>query len=263
VLQSSKLILFASFAAFFPPLVWSQSAVPDANGNLVFKANARTVVVDVVVTDRKGKPVERLPKEDFLVMEDAHPQQVTSFEEHSGVQPVQANLPDLPPNVFTNIPRIKPTDAVTVLLLDGLNTELQNQSFVRAQMLKHIQGLCWGQYRSQRPAHPLIGRLQYCGARPGPGWLAPEQALEATLIVYDQNGKALNWLVREVNLEMDAARYEHARENGVNFRLEIDAPWSGVFLRGGVYDLSSNLAGTLEIPLNRVTPTQTASAGSK
>jgi len=132
------LILIFAFACLVSPQAISQSAVPDANGNLVFKANARTVVVDVVVTDRKGKPIERLPKEDFLIEENGKPQQITSFEEHTGGQPVEANLPALPPNVFTNIPRVKPTDAVTVLLLDGLNTELQNQSFVRAQMLRYL-----------------------------------------------------------------------------------------------------------------------------
>jgi len=54
------LIFLFAFACFVSPLALSQSAVPDANGNLVFRANARTIVVDVVVTDRKGKPIERL-----------------------------------------------------------------------------------------------------------------------------------------------------------------------------------------------------------
>jgi hypothetical protein len=40
--------------------------------------------------------------------------------------------------------------------------------------------------------------------------------------------------------------------NGVNVYLEIDAPDEGVTLRGGVYDLNANLAGTLEIPLSSI-----------
>ena len=50
-----------------------------------------------------------------------------------------AALPDLPPNIFTNIPRVKPVDSVTVLLLDSLNTPLADQSFVRGQLMKYLK----------------------------------------------------------------------------------------------------------------------------
>ncbi len=96
----------------------------------------------MVVTGKDGKPVQGLHKEDFLAAEDGRPQNIAFFEEHAGTQPVRAaSLPTLPPNVFINIPRMTPTDAVTVLLLDSLNTELQNQNFVRAQMLKYLKVL--------------------------------------------------------------------------------------------------------------------------
>ncbi len=124
--------------------LFGQTAVPDENGRLVFKANARTVVLDVVVTGRDGKPVQGLRKEDFQVGEDGHPQAITFFEEHSGAHPLPASdakLTQLPPNVFTNIPQVPPTDAVTVLLLDSMNTQLADQSFVHAQMLKYMKNI--------------------------------------------------------------------------------------------------------------------------
>ena len=40
--------------------------------------------------------------------------------------------------------------------------------------------------------------------------------------------------------------------NGVNLYFEIDAPGEGVSLRGGVYDLNANLAGTLDVPLSAI-----------
>jgi VWFA-related protein len=89
----------------------------------------------------KGRPVEGLHKQDFLVSEDGHPQTINYFEEHTGAQPLQANLPDLPPNVFTNVPRVKPSDSATVLVLDTLNTPLADQSNLRAQMLKYLKKL--------------------------------------------------------------------------------------------------------------------------
>ena len=66
-------------------------------------------------------------------------QTITFFEAHTVPPSEPASLPDLPPNVFTNLPRVKPTDSVTVLLLDSLNTPLSDQSYVRAQVLKYPQ----------------------------------------------------------------------------------------------------------------------------
>jgi VWFA-related protein len=136
-----RVVLCSSFLA--TPLL-AQTAVPDENGRLVFKANARTVLLDVVVTGRDGKPVKGLHKEDFQVGEDGHPQAITFFEEHSGAHPLntsESSLPPLPPNIFTNIPRVPPSDAVTVLLLDSMNTQLADQSFVHAQMLKYLKNI--------------------------------------------------------------------------------------------------------------------------
>ena len=132
------LVLLLGGLASSPPLQ-SQTALPEDNGRRVFKANARIVVLDVVVTGMQGRPVGGLHKQDFLVSEDGHPQTISYFEEHTGAQPLQANLPDLPPNVFTNVPRVKPSDSVTVLVLDSLNTPLADQSRVRAQMLKYLK----------------------------------------------------------------------------------------------------------------------------
>jgi len=140
-LTLSSVLLVSSIIA--SPL-FGQTAVPDENGHLVFKANVRTVVLDVVVTGRDGKPVQGLHKEDFQVGEDGHPQAITFFEEHSGAHPLiasESSLPPLPPNVFTNIPRVPPSDAVTVLLLDSMNTQLADQSFVHAQMLKYLKNI--------------------------------------------------------------------------------------------------------------------------
>jgi VWFA-related protein len=124
--------------------VHSQTSPQDNSDPQVFKANAQIVVLDVVVTGKGGRPVPGLRKEDFLVGEDGHPQTLTYFEEEPGAQPVQANLPALPPNVFSNIPRVKQSNAVTVLLLDTLNTPLADQSRVRAQMLKYLKSLSPG-----------------------------------------------------------------------------------------------------------------------
>jgi hypothetical protein len=57
-----------------------------------------------VVTDRNGRPVQGLHRETFPVDEDGQGSKITSSEEHVGTRsaPSPANLPGLPPNVFTN-----------------------------------------------------------------------------------------------------------------------------------------------------------------
>jgi VWFA-related protein len=117
----------------------SQTAPPDEHAGRVFKTNARIVVLDVVVTGKNHRPLTGLHQQDFKVLEDGHPQTIHYFEEHTGAQQLQASLPDLPPNVFTNIPRLKPSDSVTVLVLDSLNTPLDDQRRVHAQMLKYLK----------------------------------------------------------------------------------------------------------------------------
>ena len=45
-----------------------------------FKASSNLVVVDVVVTDKAGKPMRGLKQGDFTVLEDGKPQKVSVFE---------------------------------------------------------------------------------------------------------------------------------------------------------------------------------------
>jgi VWFA-related protein len=137
----SSWLVAGSLALVFTSFLHSQTSAPDAGRRIAFKTNAQTVVVDILVTDRNGRPVQGLHKETFLVDEDGHRQKITSFEEHSGTQsaPAPATLPDLPPNVFINIPRVKIADSVTVLLFDALNTALSDQDYVRSQMFKYLK----------------------------------------------------------------------------------------------------------------------------
>ena len=81
-----RLLLLGAFATLVAAPLGGQTAATDANGQFVFKANARTVVIDVVVTGGGGKPVQDLQKKDFLVAEDGHPQNITYFEEHTGAK---------------------------------------------------------------------------------------------------------------------------------------------------------------------------------
>src|SRR5581483_3550750 len=119
----------------------SPTGTPGAQSLPTFKAKARLVLLDVVVTNNKGEPVTGLKKEDFEVIEDGRPQSVSAFEEHKGAPPTQIKLPPMPPNVYTNFPMVQSADSVNVILLDALNTPTSDQVYVHKQMIKYVKSI--------------------------------------------------------------------------------------------------------------------------
>jgi VWFA-related protein len=85
----------------------------------------------------------------------------------------------------------------------------------------------------------------------------------AALVAYDDEGHPLNWVEREVPLEMDAKRFAAIQESGVNFRLELDVPKDAASLRSGVLDVSTGRTGTLEVPLVDVANAAKSAAQAK
>ena len=103
-------------------------------------ATARLVVVDVMVTDGHGDPVKGLKPSDFHLTERKSPQTIRSFEEHAGAPSGSVvSAPKLQPGVFTNVLSTPAGSAVTVVLLDMINTPMQDQSFVRGQLLRYLR----------------------------------------------------------------------------------------------------------------------------
>ncbi len=108
----------------------------------VLKTITRLVVVDVVVTDKNG-PVAGLDRDDFTLLEDGKPQQIRVFNfQQPRPAPAPAGAaaqPKLPENVYSNIPQYKVDNSLNVLLMDGLNTTLPHQAYVRDQMIKYLE----------------------------------------------------------------------------------------------------------------------------
>jgi VWFA-related protein len=131
-----SLVVTAAVAVGFE----AQDQVSGAGGQApTIKSEVRVVLVDVVVTQGKGEPVAGLHKEDLQVSEDGRPQTISFFEEHTGGTVSAVKLPPTPPGVYTNYPTIKTTDSIHVLLLDSLNTQAADQTYVRPQMVKYLQ----------------------------------------------------------------------------------------------------------------------------
>jgi VWFA-related protein len=143
MLRVRSILLSLSLFALLLATGSAQTAPPPdtQSSSATLKINTRAVLVDVLVSDRNGAPVTGLKQDAFTVTEEGKPQAISFFEEHKATpqqQPVE--IPKLPVNVFTNFSPIPLPPAVNVLLLDSLNTRMDNQSFVHAQAMKFLRG---------------------------------------------------------------------------------------------------------------------------
>ena len=116
-----------------------ESAQPAAPA---FSVTTHEVLLDVVVTNG-GRPVTGLKASDFTVLEEGRPQVVASLQEHGPMSAaMRAQLlaaPPLPPNTFSNYTPVVNSNAYTVILLDALNTRLDDQMLVRLELIKYLK----------------------------------------------------------------------------------------------------------------------------
>ncbi|MFP5236001.1 MAG: VWA domain-containing protein [Acidobacteriota bacterium] len=120
----------------------SQAPAASSSQTPLVKSETRDVVVDVVVTKRNGEPVHGLSKQDFEVLEDGKPQALDFFEEKTASTATPAAAPELPPmpaGTVNNAPTAREDSVVTVLLLDYLNTEPQDQVYVHRQIMEFFK----------------------------------------------------------------------------------------------------------------------------
>ena len=112
------------------------------NAPTVFKTTVRRVIVDVVVTDKNGKTVPDLTREDFSIFEDNQPQQVLSFDAlgfSKSMDYAPPKLPPEPPNTFVNLPTAPEKGPLYVLLYDLVNMQsYEEQALARKELIKFI-----------------------------------------------------------------------------------------------------------------------------
>lgn len=111
----------------------------------MFHSSVRLVLVDVIVNGKNGEFVPELKAEDFTILEDGKPQRISAFTAHRYQTP-QAGAPlHLPPNQYTNFTPQEPGGAVTVVMLDTLNTPMTQQIDARQGMRQFLEKLPPGQ----------------------------------------------------------------------------------------------------------------------
>src|ERR1700723_2355464 len=95
------------------------------------KVSTQIVVLDVVVTDRKGNLVNNLTRDDFTILEDKVPQRIRSFD-----PPSAHRMPaDMTVNSSADLAKIDDAP-VTILVLDELNTRFEEMSYAPNAVVK-------------------------------------------------------------------------------------------------------------------------------
>ncbi len=74
-------------------------------------------------------------------------------------------------------------------------------------------------------------------------------SIEVVLLAYSREGKPLNFVVTQGNVDLQPKEYETVQKGGLQIHKEIDVPNGYAYLRTGVYDFKSSTAGTLGVPL--------------
>jgi VWFA-related protein len=170
----------------------------------VLRTNTNLVLVDVVATEH-GNAVHGLEQQRFHLFEDGREQAITSFDEHRPTTnpAVAATALALPPHVYSNVPEYSETSALSVLLLDGLNTPASDQLQVRRQMIQYLGKIAPG---TSLAIFTLATRLQLVrGFTTNVPELvkaiqSPKAGTQPSIVLDAQNDKILNTM----NLDIGA-----------------------------------------------------------
>lgn len=116
---------------------WAGQQAPPTAGTV--RVTTRLVLVDVVVTDKEGRPVTDLKREDFTLLEDGKAQEISVFSFEQASLPTSADTPTLPEHVYSNQTAGQARGPLNIILLDFLNTPAGDQAHARDQILKYLQ----------------------------------------------------------------------------------------------------------------------------
>src|SRR5438445_4790595 len=133
----SLLAMWAVFLAAIPLQSQDKKQTDDQD---VIKVTSNLVSLDVIVKDKKGKPVTDLKAEDFTVSENGVPQKIEFFDSTLSTLGVTGQSTDAvastkqKPQSPAGFPR-----NIIALVLDGQSTELANLKHVREGIIKYVR----------------------------------------------------------------------------------------------------------------------------
>src|ERR1700693_1661850 len=120
-------------------LLFPLISAPQLSESPVIHTATHVVVLNVVVKDKHGKPVDDLKRGDFTLRDDGQEQKITLFA-LDDARAIPGAAPASTPLTFTNRPLLGPA-RVTAFLFDQLNTQLADQQLAKQEFLHHLKNL--------------------------------------------------------------------------------------------------------------------------
>lgn len=143
--------LLASFPA---PAQAPQNSAPPTT----LRSETHAILISVSVRDSSSHPVENLRKEDFTITDNGRRRdfQLLASDASLSQRPVA-----LPVGVFSNrFGAAAPTGRSTAILIDAVNTPVEDQAFAREQAIKAVENLKSGDSVAIYELHPQLTVLQ-------------------------------------------------------------------------------------------------------
>jgi VWFA-related protein len=129
-------------AIAFSTLAQSPQGQSPCPSGFTLHAQARVVLTDVTVTDAQGNPVHNLSRSAFHIFDNKKPQDIASFEEHTGTN--SSVIPtSLPSNTHTlsNDSLLHPPPAYNVIVLDTATINIVDRMYLNEQLTEFINAL--------------------------------------------------------------------------------------------------------------------------
>ncbi len=132
-------LLFPAVSIFFVAILAVAIALPQSPPAPTFRTRTRLVQVDVVVRDKNG-PALGLSQDDFTLLDNGKPQKISVFAV-KGAQSSKPPLVPLPAGTVSNRVNRNGQEAATstVLLIDRLNTAVENQHYANEKIVKFLE----------------------------------------------------------------------------------------------------------------------------
>jgi VWFA-related protein len=111
------------------------NSAADQNGGYTITATSKIVVLDVVVTDKKGNLVTNLNRDDFDVLEDNQSQSIKSFEAPAD----HALPPHLVIHSTEELDRVAPNAPATIIVLDEITERREDTTYAHSSIQQYLK----------------------------------------------------------------------------------------------------------------------------
>jgi VWFA-related protein len=103
-------------------------------GTYTLSSTVKLVVLDVVVTDKKGNVVSNLKKDDFQVFEDKRLQTISNFD----APEAHAVTPSMKIDSTEDLDRVAPDTPTSIIVLDEFSSRFEDMAFAHYSIKKYL-----------------------------------------------------------------------------------------------------------------------------